>query len=202
MRQEINIIWIGDESKQPLQCIDSWRKHHDVKVWGNQELTNLEWPLEDQMKQIKEINGLADMMRWQLLYQHGGVFVDADSYCVKRLPGWIWDGGEYACWESELKRPDLIACGFLAFPAKSPLIAAIINRIKRDGVNHGMAWETVGTKIISKTWREMNYKNLVILPSQMFIPRHFSEEEVYQGSAVHAIQHWGATFNFYGADTL
>ena len=32
-----------------------------------------------------EINGKADIIRWEILYEYGGVFIDADAYCIEPI---------------------------------------------------------------------------------------------------------------------
>ena len=34
---------------------------------------------------MEEINGKADIIRWEILYEYGGVFVDADSICIEPI---------------------------------------------------------------------------------------------------------------------
>ena len=41
--------------------------------------------LYHKLNDMSEINGKADIIRWELLYEYGGVFVDADAYCIKSV---------------------------------------------------------------------------------------------------------------------
>ena len=34
---------------------------------------------------MEEINGQADIIRWEILYEYGGFFQDADSICVEPI---------------------------------------------------------------------------------------------------------------------
>ena len=51
--------------------------------------------------------GVADMMRWEILDQHGGFAVDADSICIRPLEDWLFEPRIFACWENEIARPGL-----------------------------------------------------------------------------------------------
>jgi mannosyltransferase OCH1-like enzyme len=42
----IHFIWVGDESKQPTNCMDTWRAlnpDYEFLVWGNDDLENQDW---------------------------------------------------------------------------------------------------------------------------------------------------------------
>ena len=35
------------------------------------------------VNEMEEVNGKADILRWELLYEYGRFFVDADAYCIE-----------------------------------------------------------------------------------------------------------------------
>ena len=37
------------------------------------------------INEMEEINGKADIIRWEILYEYGGVFLDADSICIEPI---------------------------------------------------------------------------------------------------------------------
>jgi hypothetical protein len=90
----------------------------------------------------------------------------------------------------------------MASAPQYPLWRHVIDAIQRDGVADGMAWETVGNLKFTDIWAEHKPADLVILPSQMFIPRHFSEPEGYEGAGIICKQHWGSTLGAYGSSNL
>ena len=80
----LHFIWVGDESKRPDNCIQSWVDRNPewtVKLWGNADLVDTTWINARHMREMstRELNGVADMMKWEILYNEGGVVVDADS---------------------------------------------------------------------------------------------------------------------------
>jgi hypothetical protein len=60
----------------------------------------------------RELNGVADMMRWEILHAAGGIVVDADSIALRPLDDHLLDCEAFACWENEIVRPGLIAAGY------------------------------------------------------------------------------------------
>lgn len=165
---------MGDESLCPNECIQSWRDlnpDYEVKVWGNKELSST-WHNAHHINEMleKELNGVADMMRYEILYNHGGLTLDADSFCLKPLEDWLLEPSEFACWENEHARPGLIAAGYLGSVPKSPFFGQIIHDIHNEKtVVDKMAWETVGPLRVTNTFNTHQYP-LTVYPSHYFIP--------------------------------
>jgi mannosyltransferase OCH1-like enzyme len=204
--KQLHIIWVGDESKRPDNCIRTWVDRNpswSVKVWGNDDLASYGWYNARHMGEMakRELNGVADLMRWEILYNEGGFVVDADSVCVRALDDWLLEHDAFACWENEIARPRLIAAGYVASQAGNEFFGQIINDLKAEAsVVHDMAWKTVGPLRLTEAHTRYQYSGLSVLPSHYFIPEHFTGTR-YQGSGpVYAQQHWGSTRQSY--DTL
>ncbi|HJV90471.1 MAG TPA: glycosyltransferase [Holophagaceae bacterium] len=199
----LHIIWVGDESKRPNRFIQTWKDQNptwEVRIWGNAELNGRKWINAKHMAAMSkfEWNGVADMMRWEILHEQGGVLVDADSACIRPLPDWMLECEAFACWENEHLRPGLIAAGYFGTVPGTPFVAALIERIrKQPSVVNRRAWESVGPLLLTEAWRELKYANLTVLPSHFFIPRHFAGLEYTGGGPVFALQAWGSTLGAY-----
>jgi mannosyltransferase OCH1-like enzyme len=198
-----HFIWVGDESKRPDNCIETWLKAHpdwEARLWGNAELEGLPWVNRDHMMAMRprELNGVADMLRWEILHAHGGIVVDADSICIRPLGDELLDCEAFACWESEIARPGLIAAGYFGCEAGNPFVLKIIEDIAASPtVVDDMAWKTVGPQRLTDCYRKFRYSPLRIYPSHYFIPRHFTGV-AYEGSGpVYAHQLWGSTLKTY-----
>lgn len=199
----LHLIWVGDEARKPVPCIQSWIDGNPgwtVKIWGNAEFRERAWINRAHMLEMarREWNGVADMMRWEILFDEGGVLVDADSWCTRPLPDWLLDCEAFACWENELIRPGLIAAGYFGTVPRNPFLARLIEGIRTQAtVVDRMAWASVGPLHLTETWKGANYANLTILPSHFFIPRHFTGVEYTGSGPVFARQEWGSTLNRY-----
>ncbi|EZP71564.1 Mannosyltransferase [Sphingomonas paucimobilis] len=199
----IHFIWVGDESKRPDNCIETWRTMNpdwDFILWGNAELDGMEWINHRHMRDMagRELNGVADLMRWEILHAHGGVVLDADSIALSPLDEKLLDCEAFACWENEIVRPGLIAAGYFGSVAGNPFLKQIIDDIAAEPtVIQDMAWKTVGPQRLTDSYRKYAYSRLRIYPSHYFIPRHFSGIS-YEGSdPVYAHQLWGSTRQAY-----
>jgi mannosyltransferase OCH1-like enzyme len=199
----LHMIWVGDESRRPVRCIRSWQEHHPdwtFRLWGNAQLAERKWINGKHMKAMagREWNGVADMMRWEILFDQGGVLVDADSFCIRPLPDWLLECEAFTCWENERVRPGLLAAGYFGSVARTPFLAALIEGIRaQPTVIDRMAWQSVGPQHLTDTWIRTQYDNLTILPSHFFIPRHFSGAEYQGGGPVYARQEWASTLGRY-----
>ncbi|NBW15782.1 MAG: hypothetical protein EBR82_48125 [Caulobacteraceae bacterium] len=196
----INVIWIGDASKEPTACIESWAHGgYEVRVHDNNTLASRPWRLHKKMKYFLEngeINGVADCMRWELMYEEGNFWVDADLSKTRELPDFFLELDAIAAWENEVERPGLIACGFMAFKPKDPLIKHIIDTLVNKPNLPAKAWEVVGPKALTDAFNTKNPDNLTILPSHFFYPRHLTGRT--HTSTVNFANHfWGSTFNSY-----
>jgi mannosyltransferase OCH1-like enzyme len=191
-----HFIWVGDEIRTWLDAHPDW----EARLWGNEELDALPWVNRDHMTAMRprELNGVADMMRWEILHAHGGIVVDADSICVRPLDDALLDCVAFACWESEIARPGLIAAGYFGCEAGNPFVLQIIEDIAASPtVIDDMAWKTVGPKRLTDCYRKFQYSPLRIYPSHYFIPRHFTGLKYEGDGPVYAHQLWGSTLKCY-----
>lgn len=200
----IHIIWVGDETKRPDECIKTWKDNHpdwDVRVHGN-ELYEKYKDYGAEITRIPEINGHADLFRWLLLHDYGGITVDADSISVRPLPDWMRKI-PFTCYESETLRPGLLACGAMGFTKKHPIVTeALKDIINNQPLENKMAWETVGTQCLTRAHAACKDAPFKIYPSHYFIPKHFAAETEYHGDDVYAKQLWASTLGDYGSDRI
>ena len=85
----IHQIWIGPKPK-PTKFMDTWKeKNPDFEYicWSEEEIEKRQivFKCQEKIDEIEEINGKADILRWEILYKYGGVFLDADSICIEPI---------------------------------------------------------------------------------------------------------------------
>ena len=200
--KKLHFVWVGDESKCPHNCINTWRElnpDYEVRVWGNEDYKSYEWENKRHMEEMwkQELNGVADIMRYEILYNEGGITLDADSICLRPLEDWLLEPNEFACWENEFVRPGLVAAGYLGSVPRSPFFGQIIGNMSMEStICNDMAWKTVGPLRVTKSWQEMKYP-MTIYPSHYFIPKHFSGIEYEGNGPIFATQLWGSTRRIY-----
>ena len=151
----IHQIWIGTKPR-PFKMMDTWKKKNpdfEYILWTEEEFVkrNVKFRCNKQIEIIKEIQGKADIIRLELLYQYGGIYLDADSICIEPIDEHLMEQKAFCAYENEEKRHNLVANGTMAFPKKHPLCLAAIkwildeNNLKSIATKH--AWTTVGPQL-------------------------------------------------------
>lgn len=196
----LHFVWVGDQSLRPNGCIDSWRRlnpDYDVRVWGNEELVGRSWINGRHMREMAghELCGVADLMRYEILYEHGGIALDADSACIRPLADWIIEPHDFTCWSNELHLPGLLANGVMGATPESPYVGRVIERINHEpSVVHDRAWKTTGPLVTTRVWADMLYP-LTVWPAHLFLPDFHSGPDYDGCGPVFARQFYGSTYN-------
>jgi mannosyltransferase OCH1-like enzyme len=176
--KRLHFIWIGDESKIPFKCINTWVEKnvgYTTKVWGNSSINGVKWRNEKQLHDMlakKDYAGASDVMRYEILYTEGGVYIDADSICLNPLEDWLLNCEAFASWEQELVRNNLIANGFLGSVKGSEAMRLCIEEVAtKDCTVNKLAWQVTGPLMMSDIFFKKQ-ANLTVYPSHFFLPKH------------------------------
>ena len=83
-----HFIWIGpkDLPEQQRQRIDSWQHHHpdwQVRIWRNEDIPRLR--NQEQFDLAPSMAGKADILRAEVVHDHGGVYLDTDMECLRPI---------------------------------------------------------------------------------------------------------------------
>ena len=209
----IHQLWIGPKPA-PTKFMESWREKHpdfEYNYWNEADLDklystrsmqsstgkNISLQCIDKIRSIEEINGKADIIRWEILYKYGGVFLDADSICIESFDDQLMSKPAFAGWENEQVRKGLIATGTMGFPAEHPLCKAAVDWVLANEVSQAktsqMAWQTVGPLLLTRLMQTGAYKDVAVVSSWSFLPIHCTGLEYIGHSKVFAFQEWGST---------
>jgi hypothetical protein len=207
----IHQLWIG-EIPPPLKMMNTWKEKHpncQYIYWNENEFQarGMGFCCAEKINNMKEINGKADIMRWEILEKYGGVFVDADSICIEPLDDSFFQT-EFAGFENENCRRGLVATGTMGFAPNSPIcrdiIEWILNSPEADAsiANH-RAWFSVGPALFTRFLATGKYPEITIYPSYLFLPHHFTGDKYRGHRRIYAYQEWGTTKSSYGTiDTV
>lgn len=214
----IHQLWIGPKAP-PIKLMNTWRdKHPDFEYifWNKEEIKKREFIFSCQSKidEMTELNGKADIMRWEILEKMGGIFIDADSICLHPLDDQILSKKAFSAYENEEIRGNLIATGTMGFPPNHTIPKKAIQWIKNSDITLSeevekekqenpnkktkIAWYTVGPGLLTRIVEENKLKNeIYIFPSYLFLPVHYTGL-MYEGhSKIYAHQEWGSTKDSY-----
>ncbi len=188
----IHQIWIGPKPR-PEEWMRTWREQNpdwEYRLWTEENLPKL--INQKQFDAMRHYSGKADILRYELLYHHGGIYMDADSECLRPLPDSFLQPHFLTFYENEELRPGLICnCAFGSEP-NHPILKKMIGKIgKIEDVNREPPWVSVGPLLFTKVIGED--KNVTILPSYRISPTHFEGNSYSGRGKVYAKQHWSTT---------
>ena len=101
----IHQIWIGN-LEPPVSLMDSWKtKNPEFKyiIWDEDRIRAEKFDTQTKIDEIEEYCGKADIIRYEILNRYGGVYIDADSYCVHSLDNFLLETS-FAVYENEKVR--------------------------------------------------------------------------------------------------
>jgi mannosyltransferase OCH1-like enzyme len=205
--KNLHVIWIGDENKKPEQCISSWKDKNssfNFKLWGNDELKNTNWKNRNKIQDMlnkKDYAGVSDIMRYEILFNHGGVYVDADSYCIKPLEDWLLDCQAFACWEQEIIKNNLISNAYIGGVKNASVWKLCIDEVsKTDCTQNKQPWLVTGPKMLSDLYFK-HQPDLTVYPSHFFIQTHHTGYKTNVTGHYFANQLWGSVNGYSNMDS-
>lgn len=195
-------IWVGDESKRPDRWLQTWRDKHpdwEYRIIGN-EVFDRKWRnqhLIDQYRKEERWAGVADVIRYEVLFEEGGFIHPADSVCLHNIDELLQGCDAIAVYENEAVRPGLISP--LYGCSKGNLFAkALIDNLpakmpkNKDGISKA-PWQVTGNKFMQRMVSVVKYPHLKIVPSYTFTPIHHTGHRYKGNGKVYAVQQWGTT---------
>ena len=204
----IHQIWVGPKPA-PTNLMKTWKDKHpefEYIFWTESEFIarGMTFRCQDKIDMIQEYCGKADIIRLEILYKYGGVYIDADSICIEPLDDYFMNKTAFATFENENMRENLVANGNMGFIPNHPLCRDMIEWIKSDESNaliqNFRAWYSVGPALLTKFLNTGNYRDFSVFPSHCFLPVHFTGPKYEGHKKVYAYQEWGTAKQNY--DTM
>jgi len=174
----IHQIWIGPKPA-PKAVMDTWRQKHpdwECRLWNE---ATIDFPLQNQAQyeKMSNLGGKADILRYEILQRHGGVYVDADLTCLKPLDASFLEHPFFAAFENEKWRPGLVANGILGVVPEHPVMEKMIERINDlDPDTLGESCPAIDTGPYALTEVLEAYEGATrIYSSHLFYPEHMAD---------------------------
>jgi mannosyltransferase OCH1-like enzyme len=126
----IHQIWIGPD---PLPedhgpWIESWKRHHpswEHRLWTEEDLP--EDPIRPEiLERLRAPVERADILRLEILYRHGGVYLDADLECLRPLDDVLGDED----FVGVCHKPGRITNTAIAAVPKHPLLKRALREVR------------------------------------------------------------------------
>lgn len=201
--KKLHCIWIGD-SPAPMKWINSRIKKHpewEYKLRGNDDLYNTEWINQkaiDIFLSKKQRAGIADCMRYEILYKYWWAMHGADSLCLNNITELFEDWYEnYAVdtshkeWAEVLPKNINSVAPLYACVQWSKLAYDLIKEIGKVKVFTSAA-KTVWNRLMQKVLNSKDY-NIKKRPQHYFLPEHYNWYKYQWPDKIYAKHYWWTT---------
>ncbi len=135
----IHQIWLGPKPipQQFLEWSDTWRQHHpewEYKLWREADIADL--VPEMKMPELFELKGVnpgvsSDVLRYEIMRQCGGMYVDFDFQCLRPVGKLLLDG----CLHYADVHVSEAGVAWIASPSGHPFWEVLLEKV---------AWESDG----------------------------------------------------------
>lgn len=201
----IHQIWLGTNAPPTewIQTVKDFAKDYDYeyKLWTEDNVDTLDWAAipglrREYGKFKKEMAGRADIIRLMALYQHGGIYIDADSVIMKpakfaaflnKNKAGVFFGWEKIASSHTKKLGDLgkelrgtkrlVANGLIGGAAKHAFIKKLLDGMISNAEREAgeAAWRRVGPLYVSRVYfaSKAEFPDVRIYPMKYFYPRHW-----------------------------
>jgi inositol phosphorylceramide mannosyltransferase catalytic subunit len=185
----IHRVWLGGSAMpRELRAYgETWRRQHPgwkFRLWGDRQLRRLV-PSET-VARARHYSELSDLLRFEILRRHGGVYVDTDVECLRPLEPLL--EGERAVVGYE--KPGRIGTAVLAaHPGHPVFVDAALQARRTVGLGANSA-DATGPYLL--TLLVADYPDVTILPAETFYPYAWDEPE-RRGEDFpdsYAVHHW------------
>jgi mannosyltransferase OCH1-like enzyme len=199
-------IWIGPKAP-PLHWMNTWPEKHPGwhymvfdDVWFHRTRFQNQHVI-DEFYQRKKYNAVADLIRYELLYNYGGFIPPADAICLNNTEE-LWNEPSHGCYtvyENERIRPHFVSPIYASNPGNE-FLEIIIKELGKVTLDEMVKYvpQITGNEFLR--WMIKRHKpKIKIFPSHYFIPKHYKAKTPrYSGpDKIYADQMWGSTKKIY-----
>jgi inositol phosphorylceramide mannosyltransferase catalytic subunit len=187
----IHRVWLGtDPMPEEFEHYgETWQQHHpdwEMRLWTDSNLPELRYP--DAFERCRNHGERSDVLRSELLYRFGGLYVDTDVECKRPLDPLIGDAPVFAAWV----RPGRIGSAVLGAVPEHPAVERLLREMQAR-VGHGnqiQATVALLTDVLS------DEPDVQIFDSETFYPYHprLNPANGREFPDAYAVHHWGLTW--------
>lgn len=170
-------IWLGSEYPEKyLVLLETFKTIHpdwEFKIWTDKDVEAWDFPTKKLFQRVKNLGTKSDILRYEILYQQGGVYIDTDFVCAKSFNELCHL--DFFAGTGHMSDP-LFFNGLLgSVPGNIILKTAIENLLRLEDIseqNYDQILKFTGPEFISKTFFTLVQpeNNYAILPTTYFYP--------------------------------
>jgi inositol phosphorylceramide mannosyltransferase catalytic subunit len=199
--KKIHQIWLGSELPEEYRkYTDSWKVFHpdwDYKLWRDSDVIN--FPMVKRTEYDKATNqGMkSDILRYEILKQFGGIYVDTDFECLKPFDDLIYlDFFTSLSYDVEMQ----LYIGLIACTPAHPVINECVEKLTTSyrGDSSMIIMSNTGAYHFTKCFLEKiksDTEGVVAFPMDFFYPLPNTKRDtllpyLYTKPFSYAIHHW------------
>ncbi|MBI2775496.1 hypothetical protein HYX58_05805 [Candidatus Dependentiae bacterium] len=180
----IHIIWLGSPfPKKYINWMNSWKLYHpdwSIIIWNDEMAKSLHLVNRDLYEKAANYGEASDILRYEILYQFGGLYIDTDYECVKPFDSFHKSADFYGSmmplWGCQAGEVWLIN-GILGSKPGHPFLKKLIDSLKDERATY--IADRVGILKLTKEFFDyLPHDELisVAFPSAYFFPYVHSEK--------------------------
>lgn len=163
--RQLHQIWLGD-APLPTRALETWQRLNpgwEYRLW--REDTPGLFPLvnQDKFDRAQTFTVKSDLMRYEVLLRHGGVYVDADMIALRPLDAFLSFVRKSAFLVQDRHFKSLLTNAMMGSMPGHPLLAEMVTRIARmpplPRKMHGM--RITGPGLLTRLVRHPAYRHIV-----------------------------------------
>ena len=149
----LHFIWIGNNNIPNiyLKYIQSWIKYHPDYTycfWNDDNIPKL---INQNLYDSTNIYAMkADILRYEILYFYGGIYIDCDFLCLKNIDNLLDNIDGFSGWESD----KYIAIGLMGFKKWDDFLFKIIINLPHSILNNNSIPEKSGPIYFTEQWNK------------------------------------------------
>lgn len=169
---------------------ETWRRHHpgwEMHLWTDANLPDLE--NQDAFGRGRNHSERSNVLRYELLRVHGGVYVDTDMECLRSLDP-LLEGVTLFAAES---RPGRLGSAIIGAVPDHPALEEAVERVSRR-TGSGVQVNESGPGFLTEVMAA--HPDATVFPPELFYP--YSWKELYRRDEdfpeAYAVHHWSKTW--------
>jgi GT2 family glycosyltransferase len=191
----IHQIWLDTKIEPPINLINSWKEDHpDYKyiLWTEENISSQlkMFKCQNILYEIKNNDAKKNILKWEILYNYGGIYVDIDNICIQKLDDILLENN-FCSYELSNNTSILSEC-VIGFKYQDTFLEVLIEYIL-DIINDNQKINKL-TNLLTILYNNNKYtslfNNINILPNYSFIPSHYNGYEYNLFEKVYSYKIW------------
>lgn len=203
--KKIHQIWIGSMVPQEFRAFQaSWQQQHpdwEYRLWTQHDLKELGLENQDLIAQSRNPAEISDLMRYEILYRFGGVYVDMDYECLRPLTvlNHLYDF--YIGIQPLDSGSVQLGSGLIGSVAGHPILRHMMHAVRDSWTRTTDIPNRTGPALFTRSFIACAGKNNLIdvaLPASYLYPlgskEHEMHKDVWVKNDAFAVHHWAKSW--------